>query len=190
MSLLATHPRDKEVGARRGVEVGAGCPIPGKRLWAQDWPVCPRSGDTLPLGRLWRLWPEFGAGHPSWLPSSVPALSSASHHDASSQDMFSAPSPCVSLCRVLCAGSPGRQGEGGVLFISAREELCLAAARGVNSQGPIRAAPPADSLWIPGVGLVPLRASVCHLGDGGGVGVDAGEMLYVQFLCPGLSRRS
>lgn len=37
---------------------------------------------------------------------------------------------------------------------------------------------------FPGVGLVPLRASVCHLGDGVGVGVDAGEKLYVQLLCP------
>lgn len=136
MSLLATYPRDKEVGAWRGVEVRAGCPIPGRRLWTQGWPVHPRSGETLPMGRLWRPWPEFGAGHPSWLPSSVPALSSASHHGASSQDMFSAPSPCASLCRVLCAGSPGRQGAGGVLFISAHEKLCLAAARGVNSQGP------------------------------------------------------
>lgn len=63
------------------------------------------------LGRLRRPSPEFGAGCPSWLRGLVPALSSASHCDASGQDTFSAPSSCVralSRCHVLCAGSHGR----------------------------------------------------------------------------------
>lgn len=130
MSLLAAHPRDKEVGAWRGVEVGAGCPIPGRRLWARDWPVCPRSGETPPPGRLWSPWPEFGAGSPAWCQPDRPPVTMMLW-----PRYVLSPSPCVSLCHVLCAGSPGRQGEGGVLFISAHEKLCLAAAHGVNSQG-------------------------------------------------------
>lgn len=94
------------------------------------------------LGRLWRPRPELGAGHPSWLRSLVPALSSASHHDISMSraKVCSQPPPHVSVfvtSSVLAALEGGvGGGGGGVLFISAQEKLCLVAAHGVDSQGP------------------------------------------------------
>lgn len=137
-----------------------GAPSWGREVvfWAQGWPLSPERGETPMLGRLWRPSPELAAGCRSWLPTLVPAPSSASHYNAWGQDMFSAPSPCVSLCHILYAGSPRRWGwGGGILFISAHEKLYLAAAPGVSSQGPGSGSLPAELAFrLPCVSLVPL----------------------------------
>lgn len=150
--VFATHLAVKEIEAWRGVEtkVGAGCPISGGVRWSSGFPAgrWGDSGDPV----------EFGAGCPSWLPGWVPALSSASHYDASGQDTFSAPSSCVrslSRCHVLCAGSPGRWVEGDVsLFLlmlsCVWQQRVVSAARGLA-----QAAQPAE-LASPRVSRVPL----------------------------------
>lgn len=74
------------------------------------------------LGRLWRPRPELGAGDPSWLRSSVPALSSASHHNISMSraKVCSQPPPHVSVfvtSSVLAAPEGGVGGGGSFLFL-------------------------------------------------------------------------
>lgn len=137
MSLFAAHlNRQGNRGLERGApSLGEGGGVRGSGLACKS-----KKWETSMLGRLWRPRPELGAGHPSWLRSLVPALSSASHHNISMSraKVCSQPPPHVSVfvTSSVLAAPEGGVGGGGVLFISAQEKLCLVAAHGVDSQGP------------------------------------------------------
>lgn len=118
MSLFAAHlNRQGNRGLERGApSLGEGGGVRGSGLACKS-----KKWETSMLGRLWRPRPELGAGHPSWLRSLVPALSSASHHNISMSraKVCSQPPPHVSVfvtSSVLAAPEGGVGGGGGPFY--------------------------------------------------------------------------
>lgn len=119
-------------GAQRG-EVG---------FWAWGWPVSPERRESPVLRGPCRASPVCGAGCPSWLPSSLPALVVCQSLQHFGPRHVLSPSPCV---RSLAAAE-GKV-EGG-LSVSAPEELHLAESTWCLQPGLGRVAQPAELAWI------------------------------------------